>query len=267
MDLVPQTTFKVCECPATLFFDRDTNRGYADFLAPGQSSVIDWNDSLLQAVDIAYRLGFRVLYLAGCEMHVRPSDELIEQAGRAGVQYAAREPLDGFLRRCEEAGLARAALEELALPRQYHFDEVKPVAAAIQTDLHYFRVAQYLRLARRALALAGMDLVSVTPDSRLNDCFEYRPAAAVLDQIVRDIGDPTTESTRGLYTGAATRTPAGTGAMKDYRPHHWGRQKSVTKPAGPPHRGKPEAQPERPNRLQQAVAELPEIHVGLAEIG
>jgi hypothetical protein len=267
MDLVPETAFKVCECPATLFFDRDTRRGYADFLAAGQQSVIDWNDSLLQAIDIAYRLGFRVLYLAGCEMHVRPSDEMLQQAGRAGVEYSERELLDGFFRRCEEAALVRDELALFAWPRQYHFDESKPLAAAIQTDLHYFRVAQYLRLARRALALAGMELVSVTPTSRLNDYFEYRPATVVLEQIARDTGDPLSESTRGLYTGTGVRTPPGIGAMKDYRPHHWAKAGAGAKQ--PDTRGNPKPAKDRatPRRLSDAVAELPEIHIGLAEIG
>jgi hypothetical protein len=267
MDLVPETAFKVCDCPAMLFFDRHTQRGFADLLAPGQQGIIDWNDSLLQAIDIAYRLGFRVLYLAGCDMHVRPSDELLEHAGRAGVQYLAREPLDRFLRRCEEAGLARAKTDQFPSSRQYHFDEAKPHAAAIQTDLHYFRVAQYLRLARRALALAGMELVSVTPDSRLNDNFEYRSVAVVLEQIARDVGDPQSEPTRGLYTGTAARTLLGIGAMKDYRPHHWGKARVGAKAPNPEGSRKGATAPSTPRRMSDAIAELPEIHVGLAEIG
>lgn len=266
MDLVPGTSFKVCECPATLFFDRDTERGYADFLAPGQRCIIDWNDSLLQAIDIAYRIGFRTLFLAGCDMYVRPSGELLEHAGRAGVTYQPREPLDGFFRRCDEAGLRRADLERLALPRQYHFDEAKPLGAAIHTDVHYFRVAQYLRLARRTLALAGIELISVTPDSRLNDYFEHRPAEAVLESIAREIGEPSREPTRGLYTGTAPRTAAGLGTMKDYKPHHWGTGKPARRPEPTP-AAKRESPPTRHSRLQEGIAALPEIHVGLAEAG
>jgi hypothetical protein len=266
MDLVPETAFKVCECPATLFFDRNTQRGFADLLGPGPQGIIDWNDSLLQGIDIAYRLGFRVLYLAGCDMYVRPSDELLQHAGRTGVQYSAREPLDGLLRRCEAAGASRAELGRSKLPGQYHFDEIKPLAAAVQTDLHYFRVAQYLRLSRRALALAGMEIVSVTPDSRLNDYFEYRPAAVVLEQILRDVGDPHSERTRGLYTGIGARTPSGMGAMKDYRPHHWSKAGIGAKRAASP-TPRPASDPSAVRRAGDAVAELPEIHVGLAEIG
>src|SRR5262245_6793510 len=49
MDLVPETAFKVCECPATFFFDRQPERGFADFLAPHHSGIVDWNDTLVQA--------------------------------------------------------------------------------------------------------------------------------------------------------------------------------------------------------------------------
>ena len=90
--------------------------------------------------------------------------------------------------------------QELVLQtRQYHFDEVKTLNAAVQTDLHYFRVAQYLRLARRAMALSGLDIISVTPGSRLNDYFRYQSVEQVLRQIGEEIGDPQRKETRGLF--------------------------------------------------------------------
>lgn len=266
MDLAPETTFKVCECPGTLFFDRDTQRGYQDFLSPEQRTIVDWNDSLLQAIDIAYRLGFRVLYLAGCDMFVAPSAGQIGRAALAGVTYTQREPLDRFFGRCAAAGIARGELEQADAPRQYHFDEAKPLAAAIQTDLHYFRVAQYLRLARRSIALAGMELISVTPCSRLNDYFRYEPVESVLDELARSIGAAGAEPTRGLYTGTGSRQAAEWGAMKDYRPHHWDRAKpAVCAGDAPAVNGEKARHPQQ--RLRDAVAELPEVHVGLAEVG
>ena len=57
MDLVPETTFKVCECPGVVFFDRDAQRGFADFLPPMPAGIVDWNDTFVQAIEIAYRLG------------------------------------------------------------------------------------------------------------------------------------------------------------------------------------------------------------------
>ncbi len=266
MDLAPETTFKVCECPGTLFFERDPQRGFADLLSPAHTGIIDWNDSLLQAIDIAYRLGFRVLYLAGCDMFVAPSAGQMACARRQGIEYIEREPLDRFFGRCAEAGVDRSELERAGAPPQYHFDEVKPLSAAIQTDLHYFRVAQYLRLARRSIALAGVELISATPNSRLNDYIPYRSADSILKQLAEDVGTPQSEPTRGRYTALAPRSPAGLGAMKDYRPHHWGKGHipEVRPAAADRHPSDPAAPRER---LRAAVEQLPEIHVNLAEQG
>jgi hypothetical protein len=113
MDLVPETTFKVCECPGVVFFDRDPQRGFADFLPSHAAGIVDWNDSFVQAIEIAYRLGFRVLYLAGCDFHVRPSDAQLERARAAGIEYASRELLGEFFHRCAAKGIPRDELEHL----------------------------------------------------------------------------------------------------------------------------------------------------------
>lgn len=302
MDLVPGTTFKVCECPNLYCLERDTGRGFADFLececrraspraalscggcgprrGPPTLGIVDWNDSLVQGIDIAYRLGFRVLYLAGCEMLVRPAEEHISRAAAMGVEYTPRETLEGFYARCERAGLSRAELEQAALPRQYHFDEQKPLAAAIRTDLHYFRVSQYLRLARRSLALAGMELVSVTPESRLNDYFPYRPVEQVLREIAETVGDPARETTRGQYTSTGTRGAEGLGPMRDFRPHHWPKtppaQDDVGRNGAPCSRcadrkvRRPSAESGKAAaraKVRQALEELPEIEVRINEVG
>jgi hypothetical protein len=236
MDLIPETTFKVCDAPATFFFDRDPQRGFADFLAPHHTAIVDWNDSLVQAIDILYRLGFRTLYLAGCEMHVAPSAPQIGRAAAAGIDWTPHRRLDEWLKACRKAGLADAELDALDPALQYHFDEHKPIAAAANNDFHYFRIAQYLRLSRRAMALAGLELVSVTPASRLNDTFPYRPVDEVLDQIRASTGDPRAEPVTGLYRQIDDRQPPGLGPMRDYRPHHWPARKPIplaALPAGP----------------------------------
>lgn len=221
MDLVPETTFKVCECPATLFFDREPGRGFADLLAPASRGVVDWADSFVQALDILFRLGFRTLYLAGCDMRIRPSDAQRALAAARGVEDRPLETLADFVKRCQERGLSCAELEQAGLPQQYHFDEVKPLAAAVQTDAHYFRIAQSLRLSRRCLARAGLQLISVTPGSRLNDYFPYRPVETVLADIAAAVGDPAVEPTRGLYTQRAERWSHELGPMRDVRPPNW----------------------------------------------
>lgn len=267
-DLIPETTYKVCEAPNALFFDRDRQRGFADFpsSSPG-SGIVDWQDSFIQAIDIAYRLGFRRLLLAGCEMFIKPSATQQRVALECGVEYIPREPLRDFFRRCQHAGLKLERMAALDPPTQYHFEEHKPLPAAIQTDEHYFRIVQYLRLSRRALALAGLELVSVTPVSRLNDHFPCQLVEQVSQSILDDVGDPSRELTRGRYTSQDSRLPAGLAPMRDFRPHFWkpdSRAEPVTRQKPPVstavHRtGK--------QRLRNALDEAAEIEIPIQEIG
>jgi hypothetical protein len=220
-DLVPGTSFKVCECPNLFFFERDGQRGFADFLAPTHTGIVDWADSFVQAIDLLYRLGFRKIFLAGCEMRVSPSPAQVELARQHGVEHDPKGLLRDFLTACEGAGLSASELHAAGAARPYHFDEAKRLAAAANTDLHYFRVAQYLRLSRRAISLAGVELVSVTPGSRLNDYFRYASPKEAIAEIGRQVPDPATEPTRGLYHETVSRTPLGLGPMRDYLPHNW----------------------------------------------
>lgn len=272
MDVIPQTTFKVCDAPATYCFDRDPQRGFTNLLgdrtaasaaggddrpAALPSTIVDWQDSLIQAIGIAYALGFRTLYLAGCEMCIRPEAAHLDLGAAVGVAYRDREPLRDFFDRCRRAGVAREDLVQVAPAGQYHFDESKSFAAAVQTDFHYFRVAQYLRLARRALALAGMELISVTPDSRLNDHFPYQSVEAALADIRRQVGDPAAETTRGRYSCTSTSNN-GAAPMRDFPPHNWTRT-----PQNPPAVVSPptRASDARRQRLRAALDDLPEIPV------
>ena len=271
MDLVPETTFKVCECPGTVFFERDADRGFADFLVGSQRGVIDWNDSLLQAIDIAYRLGFRTLYLAGCDLHVKPSPDQIAHASQVGVEYERLETLDSFFRRCEEAGCPREEFSRMNAPLQYHFDERKALAAAVQTDLHYFRVVQYLRLARRSLSLTGLEIVSVTPGSRLNDHFPFRGVETAAAEILEAVGDPDSETTRGRYSLTKARAPSGIGPMRDVPPHHWKRrgERRVRKSVPIENRDAPEVTKDEAKRAGDGKGwdDVPEVCVDLDEDG
>jgi len=271
MDVVPGTTGKVCDSPNTVFFDRDQSVGFHDFLSPSATAptqespvrsgaITDWQDTLIQAIHVASAMGFRTLYLAGCDMHISPSPEWMEQAKAVGVAHQPRELLRDFHQRCVERGLVMTDSGDAGSTRQYHFDESKPLAAAIQTDLHYFRVAQYLRLSRRALTLAGMELISVTPGSRLNDYFPYVPVETILKNIVEEIGDPDQEPTRGLYTEQLLRTPEGLGPMRDYKPHHWQKVAPVPRSTTP-------VGPSRHERLAQVVARVRDIPVSIREEG
>lgn len=236
MDVVPGTTFKVCDCPNLVFFSRDIHRGYADYLSPKHIAIADWSDSLIQAIDIAFRLGFRTLYLAGADMRIHPSPAQQQLARRHGVQYHPGGLLQDFLRDCEQAGLSLDELARLAPASHYHFGETRALRATASADQHYFRVVQALRLSRRNLALAGVRLISVTPGSRLNDHFPYQTVRQALRDIRREVGDPACEPVRGLYSRTSPRLPAGIGTMRDYRPHRWtanGPPPRATRPAAP----------------------------------
>ncbi len=232
-DLVPESTEKVCECPNLYFFNGHDQRGFDDFVSSRHEGIVDWNDSLVQAIDLVYQLVFRRLYLTGMPMQVHPSEEMLRLAQERGVEYNASGTLAGFVEACQKKGIRREELEQAALPEQYHFDEQKPLASAIQTDLHYFRVVQFLRLARRALSVAGVEICSVTPHSRLNDHFEYRDAQEVCEEILQLHGDPRTEPTRGLYTQSHCRSLRRFGLMKDLLPPKWAKKGEAGKPAVP----------------------------------
>lgn len=221
MDLVPETTFKVCECPGVVFFDRHAGRDFSTFLAPQAPGIIDWADSMVQAIDLLYRLGFRTIYLAGCEMRVRPPEELWQQSIQRALPVEPLGLLSDFFKTCEAHGLSQKdanTFDELSI---YHFDETKSLRAAMQTDQHYFRIAQSLRLARRNLTQHGLQLISVTPHSRLNDHFPYRDIADVLAEVRQTVGDAGREATRGLYARQVSRTPMLTGPMRDVKPPNW----------------------------------------------
>lgn len=221
MDLVPETTFKVCECPNLYFFERDGARGFANFVSREHPGIVDWADSFVQGIDILYRLGFRRIFLAGSEMRVTPSPAQQELARLRGVLWDSGEPLSEFVKRCVRAGLSEQELDVVEKCSPYHFDEQKSIRAAANCDQHYFRIVQYLRLCRRSLALGGLELISVTPDSRLNDHFEYRPVEQVLSEIKQEIGDPELEQTRGLYHVIGPRQTRSVAAMRDFKPHNW----------------------------------------------
>ncbi|MEZ6065181.1 MAG: hypothetical protein R3B90_05625 [Planctomycetaceae bacterium] len=291
-DLVPGTTTKLGDSPATLCFDRDPQRGYHNFLAgrmttrdsdaagkfrdnqSGESdhhpAITDWQDSLIQAIEIAYHLGFRTLYLAGCDLHIAPSDELRTLGESAGVSYRPLEPLRDFLTRCGDAGLSAASLHHAAVPAQYHFDESKSLAAAVQTDLHYFRVTQHLRLSRRAMSLAGLELVSVTPVSRLNDFFSTATVDSACAAIHELIGDPDSESTRGRYTGQEPPRPTCASPMRDYPPHNWNRSSTHPPPPSPQPVAPPPSRPGNQVRREKPrvpTERLPEVAIDINEEG
>ncbi|MAT14606.1 MAG: hypothetical protein CMJ46_04975 [Planctomyces sp.] len=218
LDLVPESSFKVCDCPNLLFFERERQRQFTDFVAPHHTGIVDWSDSMVQAIDILYRLGFRTIYLVGCEMQISPSSVQQHRAREVGVVHEPGELLKDFLKRCNEKGLTTGELEEVEREAQYHFAETKPLESAANADAHYFRVSQYLRLCRRAMSLAGLRLISVTPHSRLNDYFPVMSIDEAAAEIKQTTGDPALETTAGLYQQLTDRRGTFRSPMRDFRP-------------------------------------------------
>ncbi len=244
MDLVPEGTEKVCQAPNVHFFDREY-RGYANFLDPNSDALVDCQDSFIQAIDIAFRLGFRTMFLVGCELIIRPSEQQVYAAEQAGVEYdwwkgvTKLEKSRGALLRdfdnaCIAKGMQRDALPgeddhaggrkrillDLERPEHYSFSEQRKWTTTLACDEHYYKTTQWLRMARTNLALNGVNLISCTPLSRLNDYFPLLTVEEAVESIHRYVGNPEAETTEGSY-----ESPGSVGEnfmpMKDYRPHMW----------------------------------------------
>ena len=218
MDLVPETTHKLCDAPGTVCFETEPGRTYGDWLDADRTRLVDWADSLVQAIAIAVRLGFRRLLLAGCEMRIDPPRALLALARRHGIDHDRSRPLSALVDACRAAGLTDETLDRLPRAKAYHFDEDKPLAATVRTDGHYFRVAQSLRLSRRTLGDRGVEIVLATPGSRLHPAFPYRDVGTLLAELTHDYGDRSRESPRGRYALTKPRLPSDIGHMVDMPP-------------------------------------------------
>ena len=74
------------------------------------------------------------------------------------------------------------------------------------------------------MSLAGLRLISATPESRMNDHFRYRSVYRVVAEIHRTVGNPEEEETLGLYGQTEERLPPEIGPMQDLRPLNWSRK-------------------------------------------
>ncbi|MCA8987106.1 MAG: hypothetical protein KDA78_05665 [Planctomycetaceae bacterium] len=221
MDLVPETTFKVCDCPNLFFFEGERERGFADFADRRSARIVDWNDTMVQALEILIRLGFRLILLAGCEMRVRASEAQIGFVRMRGGRVDEGASLSDLMHSAKRVGISSEELAHLNQEAIYHFDEQKRFGAAVATDAHYFRVSQYLRLSQRALSRAGVRIISVTPNSRLNDYFPVWSVDRVQSELNCEYGNPATEVTMGKYSLTGPRLPDLKGPMRDFLPLHW----------------------------------------------
>ena len=247
MDLVPGGSEKVCECPNTYFINHKL-RSYVDVVDQGHREIVHMLDSFWQALDISFKLGFRKIYCVGCDMRIRPSEEQIAFAESVGVVYdrergltvwqndkkveVRSDRLSDFRDQVKEKGRfkdrssAALALEKVGRERQYSFGESKRFMAACACDNHYWDRIQYLRLSRRTFSLNGLQLISCTPGSRLNDYFPYVSPFEAAKAILEDVGDPAKELSVGACSG--DEKPGGHLPFhKDLDPYGWREQPKV----------------------------------------
>ena len=182
------------ECPNTHFFDHE-EKGIPNMFGSGK--IIDCSDSFLQAVDLAIRLGFRTIYLAGCDFFVTLSENQIKlfeqwfdempvtEARPVKEKFIYADPHNNLLSTCTYlstnggrtvTSVARAleALDELEL---YSFGSAKTNwDRAISCDGHYYGSVNWLMQGRRCLDQLGVEVKLLdaynSPLSRLRPFFE-----------------------------------------------------------------------------------------------
>jgi hypothetical protein len=208
-DIVPETDgYKLCDSPNLYFVDSEL-RDFSNYIEDSKTHINTSGDTMIQAIDIAYQLGFRRLVMVGCPLKIRPSQPQIDYALSIGVKYAdglvhrIKKPiqksdagvksdlLKDFVDEVADLGFAREPLlqpanaaelkatkdhlSQLDRENQYHFGEVKSLDSAIRTDLHYFDRVQQLRMSRKCFNEIGLELYVLNDEgntSRLTPWFE-----------------------------------------------------------------------------------------------
>lgn len=218
MDVIPGEEKKLCDCPNVYFIEKEA-RDYQRFFDPAAEKILDTRDSFIQALVVAFALGFRRFYVLGAEMCVPLSGTQQAWCVEQGVEF--RE--DGFFKKADgnwsdrlsllvdtvklkknnqiKAGAIHRALEECENSDHYCFGERKHFASAVSTDSHYWERVQYLRLAQRSRLLNGVEIISCMPSSRLNSILK-RPPITVQQACaeIEELSGSIRESMPGCYT-------------------------------------------------------------------
>lgn len=178
------------ECPNTWFF-KPEKKGYINYF--GEGPIIDARDSMLQAIDIAIRLGFKDIYLSGCDLHYKLNDAQVEYLRKYQPDYHNCDPENGlwdvlktvekskkFIEDHPDEGKRMQklieTLSEMGMSEIYSFGNAGcDFGKAIHVDQHSRKVATRLRLARRCLDRLGVSIKLIEPqsgmESRLNPYF------------------------------------------------------------------------------------------------
>lgn len=181
------------ECPNVYFID-PKEKSFSNFYGTGPAT--DSKDSLTQAIDIAIRLGFKHILLAGCDMYVPLSTEQVaymeehieampaDDKGRKekfihgdseNSLWSAIEAIAKAENRL--AATVVADLDKLPQSDLYYFGDVGvPFAKKVMVDQHCFAVTNWLRQSRRCLDSLGVTvrlLSGSNGNSRLSKVFDW----------------------------------------------------------------------------------------------
>lgn len=185
------------ECPSVFFFD-PKEKSYSNFF--GSGPIVDSKDSLIQAIDIAIRLGFKHISLAGCDLYVPLSPEQFAYM-HDHIDALPPDPTTNQKEWFSEADPDNSlwsAITEIAknenrqpadviqdiekLPSRdlYYFGDVGvSFAKKVMVDHHCFTTANWLRQSRRCLDSLGVHVHLVfganDPNSRLSKIFPWGP--------------------------------------------------------------------------------------------
>lgn len=282
MDIIAGTPYRVYQAPNTYFFEREY-RHFEKFLNPESGKILDCQDTFIQAIDIAYRLGFRKIFMVGVELAVLPSDEQILLAGENGVEYdmetmstvmeKGRGPLlRDFDARCIQKGMQRdcnpgedcdndgkkRTILDVGRPQHYSMSESRKWQTTLRADEHYYRTTQYLRMSMTSLSQHGLQLVCCTSPSRLADYFGYTPVGDACAWIHDMVGNPAEETCAGKYE-EVDKPGDGFMPIRDYKPHGIDPENTVNNF----HR---KTDDERLVAFREKIADIPEEALSEAEI-
>lgn len=211
---VPDCAAKAVDLPNTYFFKPEA-RTYDNFVDLTSHAILDCRDSMVFAIDIAIRLGYRRLYLLGADLRVVPSQEQEEHFGVRLEDVVVEGKHTNRLKHWVEEVAAKHNLpivgvyEQLnKLPReeQYCADVAKTFEKAVSADNHYWHTVQYLRQARKSFSRYGVQLINCTAGSRLEPYFGLTSIADACTEIQKNCGMPLDESSIGRYNPNFTST-------------------------------------------------------------
>ena len=192
------------ECPNVYFMEIGCKE-YGNFFGEGQ--IVNSKDSMLQAIDVAIRLGFKDIYLSGADMHVKLSPQQEEFVKKYWPQYLDCDPENSLyetLKALSETAEFKADFPDIVNGLTTAVQEMTKMETApvysfgnagcdfgrsIMVDHHCRLVTTWLRRSRRCLDRLGVSVKLLQPQegpfqSRLSQVF---PVVTVADIPQREL--------------------------------------------------------------------------------